>query len=167
MRLKALIRAPKHSVDVGTWSLGKMPASAFPLSRSGKSMRLGGSWEWRIVKFQSDGGRYRLLIAINLAKEQYHATLGCEYAKDMKVLATYEFHGTHPGWHVHSACGDISNVPIGRYTGEWKTRIPRGRGLHRRQDFNVTRENALSIACAFFGLHESDKAQGDLFDESR
>lgn len=163
MRLKDLINATKKITDGGKWTTGKMPASAFPLSRSGKkSYRLGGSWEWTVVKFESGDEMYRLLIGINLAKEQYQATLGQENDGDMKVLASYEFHGTHPGWHVHSVCGDISNVPVGRYKGDWKKRIPKGRKFHRKQGFGVKKENALSIAYEFFGLYKNDNSQVEL-----
>jgi len=69
------------------------------------------------------------------------------------MLASYEFHGTHPGWHVHAGCGDTSVIPIGRYMGPWKLRIPRDWKESRQTDWNVdTQEAAMAKASEVFGI---------------
>jgi hypothetical protein len=39
--------------------------------------------------------------------------LAIEDDRDMTVLASYEFHGTHPGWHLLATCDEIATVPSG------------------------------------------------------
>jgi hypothetical protein len=74
-----------------------MPVSAFPLSRRRQSaFRLGTAYRWRLVRFEACGHKFRLLVAFSLTKEQYRATLALEGDRDLSVIASYEFHGTHP-----------------------------------------------------------------------
>ena len=112
-------RADKTVSDWGKWQSGGM-GTAFPLSkRRQRFYRLGAAYRWRIVRFTAEGFTFRLLVAFNIAKEQYRAVLGLEHERDMSVLASYEFHGTHPGWHLHGSCGDIEIIPQGSMRGEW------------------------------------------------
>lgn len=132
--------------------------SAVPAS--GQSFRLGSAYRWRVVRFEACGARLRLLLAFSLAKEQYRATLALEGDRDMSVLASYEFHGTHPGWHLLATCDDIAADPQGVTIGPWQRRMPRPRMRHRRTDFGVRDEGtALEVAARFFRLH---KAAGSL-----
>jgi hypothetical protein len=150
--------ATKLNVDWGTWEAGRMPASAFPLSkRRGHSFRLGASYRWRIVQFEACGSAFRLLIALNIQKEQYRATLALQGERDNSVVASYEFHGTHPGWHLLATCDEIESVPQGVMIGPWQRRVPQARSRHRRGDFAVTDEaTALELAAQFFGLHKRE-----------
>ena len=158
MKLKSIIGHKKAIVDWGAWKGGKMPRSAFPLSKSGKSLMFR-NYEWRIVKFTISDTSYRVLVAFNYAKEQYYAVLGQEIGTDSRILASYEFHGIHPGWHVHGMCDEVEDVPLGRFAGSWKRRVPSGRGYHRSNVFNVTKTNALNKAVEFYrlDLEESDQ----------
>ncbi len=154
MRLKDVIRADKDVTDWGRWQRTKMTMGAFPLSRSkGRSYRLRTAYEWRIIRFKALDKDFRLLVAFNLEKEQYFAVLGLDDGRDTKVLASYEFHGTHPGWHVTAACGPIEDIPSGIKVGPWQRRIPEARTKHRRITFGVTKENAVTKAASFFRLH--------------
>jgi hypothetical protein len=136
----------------GRWESGTMSRAAFPLSRSrGNFYRLG-KYKWRLVRFEALGATFRLLIAFNDRLEQYKAMLGMDIGADTKYLASYEFHGTHPGWHAIVSCDPVAQLPDGIKTGPWQTRIPRARQWHRRQEFGVTEANAVRIACEFFGL---------------
>ncbi len=154
MRLKDVILANKDITDQGKWQRTKMTTGAFPLSRSkGRSYRLRAAYEWRVIRFQALGKDFRLLIAFNLEKEQYFAVLGLDDGRDTRVLASYEFHGTHPGWHVTAACGPIEDIPSGIRVGPWQRRIPEARTKHRRITFGVTKENAVEVAGKFFRLY--------------
>jgi hypothetical protein len=113
------------------------------------------------VQFSALGMTYRLLIVFNLSKEQYRATLALDQDRDMSVIASYEFHGTHPGWYLHGACGDIAAIPLGSMRGPWQRRFPTPRTTHRRHDFRVIDDStALEVAAQFFRLH---KGEGKLF----
>jgi hypothetical protein len=157
-RVKDILAANKTEVDWGKWEGGRMPPSAFPLSRRrGSSFRLGSSYRWRVIRFGARECKFRLLLAYNLPKEQYRATLALEGERDNSVLASYEFHGTHPGWHLLATCDDMSTVPQGVMIGPWQRRIPRPRARHRRTGFRVRDdETALDLAARFFCLHKAD-----------
>jgi hypothetical protein len=157
MRFRDIREADKSNVEWGKWEGSKMPASAFPLSRRRqRSFRLGSAYQWRIIRFGACGSQLRLLLAFSLEKEQYRATLALEGERDMSVLASYEFHGTHPGWHVLVTCDDIDTVPQGVMIGPWQQRIPRPRSRHRITDFRVKDEaTALDLAAQFFRLHKA------------
>jgi hypothetical protein len=134
-----------------------MSASAFPLSRRRQSsFRLGTAYRWRLVRFEACGHKFRLLLAFSLMKEQYRATLALEGDRDLSVLASYEFHGTHPGWHLLATCDDISAVPAGIMIGPWQKRFPRARSKHRLVEFGIKDDaTALNAAAKFFRLHKA------------
>ena len=133
-----------------------MPASAFPLSkRRGQAFRLGTAYRWRVVRFRACANQFRLLVAFSVLKEQYRATLALEGDGDMTVLASYEFHGTHPGWHVLATCEDSATVPQGVMIGPWQRRVPKARTRHRRVEFRVRDDDtALDAAARFFCLYK-------------
>ena len=100
----------------------------------------------------------RLLLAFSLAKEQYRAILAVEWERDLSVIAAYEFHGTHPGWHLLATCDDISTIPRGVMIGPWQRRMPRARSEHRNIEFRVRDDDtALDAAARFFRLHKSEE----------
>ena len=127
--------------------------------RRGRSYRLGSSYKWRVIQFSALGETCRLLLVYNADKEQYRATLAIERERDMIVIASLEFHGTHPGWHLHGACGDVEAHPIGSLRGPLQKRFPNPRVTHRRHDFEVPNEGvALEVAAKFFRLHKTEGA---------
>jgi hypothetical protein len=161
LRGQQIRSADKVVSDWGKWQTGGMPQTAFPLSkRRGRAYRIGSSYKWRVIQFTALGETCRVLVLYNAAKEQYRATLAIERDRDMIVIASLEFHGTHPGWHLHGACGDIDSHPMGSMRGPLQRRVPGSRTTHRRHDFNVTNEGtALDAAAKFFRLH---KTEGEL-----
>ena len=85
--------------------------------------------------------------------EQYAAILAMDDGGDMTVLARYEFHGTHPGWHVHACCENVHEIVPGRLLSPLHSRLPENGRFHRNTRFGVTRENAADMAIAKFGLY--------------
>jgi hypothetical protein len=156
-RSRDIRAANKEILDWGKWDSARMPASAFPLSRRrGNSFRLGLAYRWRVVRFEACDHTFRLLLAFSLPKEQYRATLALEGERDLSVLVSYEFHGTHPGWHVLATCDDIATVPQGVMIGPWQRRLPSARTRHRNVVFRVTDDaTALNVAARFFRLHQA------------
>jgi hypothetical protein len=153
-RIKDIVRAPKSAVTFDGWQSGRMPKSVFPLGKSGKgALRFSGAYDWCCLRFTALNCKFRLVVAVNLAKQEYYAHLGMVCGTDTQMLASYEFHGTHPGWHVHAGCGDLSFIPIGRYMGPWRRRIPTTSGKSRRQEWDIpTLDLALARACAVFNI---------------
>ena len=131
-----------------------MPRTAFPLSRPRNRFYRLGTYRWRVVRFTALDAAFRLLIAYHSDKEQYRAVLAIEHERDMTVLAQYQFHGTHPGWHVLATCEDVETAPSGvmRYPGQ--RRLPPARQFHRRVEFGIASDDhAVTKAAEFFRLH--------------
>lgn len=158
MELREIIRADKDVNDWGRWQAGaRMPKPAFPLSRSkGRFYRLG-AYRWRIVRFTALAAEFRVLIAYHPDKQQYRAVLALERDGDMTVLAQYEYHGTHPGWHVLATCSEVDSAPVGVMRNPWQRRLPRARHFHRNTAFGISGDDqALDRAAAFFRLHRKE-----------
>jgi hypothetical protein len=140
-RVQDIRSASKTNVDWGKWESGKMPRAFFPLSLPrNRSFRLGSRYRWRVIQFQALENTFRVLVAFHIDKEQYRATLALERGRDLSVIASYEFHGTHPGWHLLAACGDVESVPVGMMRGPWQRRFPNARQYHRQTEFGVDSE---------------------------
>jgi hypothetical protein len=81
-----------------------------------------------------------------------------EHDRDLSVLASFEYHGTHPGWHLLATCDDIKSVPPGIMIGPWQRRLPKARAKHRSVDFRVRDDDtALDVAARFFRLHKAEE----------
>lgn len=154
MRLKAVIRAHKANVSIGNWHQGGVSKSLFPLQKSGKSsLNFRGAFNLCGIEFTAAGSSFRVLIAVDLNKQEYYAHLGKAMGNDTQMIASYEFHSTHGGWHAHSACDHIENIPPGRYKGPWKRRIPKDMLTDRSIEFGVkSLPDALRLACEVFGI---------------
>lgn len=135
MRVKDILRAQKVVTDKGKWRQEKMPASQFPL-RGGKrsAFVLRAAWRWRVVQFTALGNDFRALIAYRPDIEEYRAYLGIVVDGDTRLVLDYAYHGSHdpPGWHVHSTCGPIEELPIGVMRSPRYRRFPKGSRAHRR-----------------------------------
>jgi len=156
VRINEIINAVKSDVDLGSWKPGPVAASAFRLSKSGRrSYQLGASYAWRVVRFEALAERFRILVAFHEAKESYRAWLAQEVGNDLRVLARYEYHGYEPGWHCHAHCGDVRGLGAGIVKNLGEKRFPRV-DRSRRVDFEITEDNALTVAAKFYGLNKTD-----------
>lgn len=152
MSLKRLVLADKQVTDEGTWHQSKMPKTAFPLGKQ-SGFKVRNPYRWRVVKFSCAGQDYRVLIYYRLDLQKLSAMLGRDDDGDMCVLARYEFHADHPGWHVHTDCAGGQAVS-GR-TGGLKNCVPSHRGHKRRTAFGVSGDDeAYYCVAKAFGLLE-------------
>ena len=152
-RVKDIVRAHKTDVAFTGWKSGGMPKLLFPLGRSGRNSLNLRAFDWCGISFRALSSEFRMLIAVNFEKEEYYAHLGRVCGGDTQMLCSYEFHATHPGWHVHAGCGDTALIPVGRYKGPWKRRIPRDPNTCRDTALGVLNlEEALARACALYGI---------------
>ena len=165
MRLKDILKAEKSGFDWGNWQEGsKVPRTAFPLSKSrDRAYRLP-AYRWRVVTFEALGHSFRLFIAYRLDKEQYRSVLAQDHGRDMTVIAQYEFHGTHPGWHLLATCDEIEDAPAGVMRHPWQRRFPkawRSTSSLRNARFGVANDDqALNAAAKFFRLHNREGELG-------
>lgn len=136
-----------------------MPSSAFPLSKAKLSIRA--CYRWRVMKFECLQRRFRVLIAYRQDKEVFLAYLAEDLGSDMHMLARYEYHATHPGWHFHGNC---AGAPLVSGRLSLPDRVPLPRSRHRDQMFNVSGDDAAhNKAISAFGLDNIKPATDDLF----
>ncbi|MEO0438584.1 MAG: hypothetical protein AAF098_16920 [Pseudomonadota bacterium] len=133
-----------------------MPKTVFPLSKT--KVKVSAASRWKLMKFSCGAEDFAVLIVYRLDKQQFWSYLAQDKGTDTMVVARYEYHSTHPGWHMHSNCETSKNV-AGR-TGGLFDRFPRNKKAHRRLAFAVTGdESAEARAIAAFGL---DRVKGEL-----
>jgi hypothetical protein len=143
-----------------------MNQSVFPLSKRKKqSLKFGNLHRWRLVKFEALGETFRLLIVYHTLIENFEAYLGLDDAKETKPIATYSYHGTHPGWHMHAGCGDVRKLPTGMLQLRWLRRVPNTQSFVRRTEYvpgggQMNDNVALDIASERFNLYNGTN---DLF----
>lgn len=150
MRARELILKPKRIIKAGDWKSGtRMPKTAFPLSPS-RQFQLGPKWTWRVDVLECEGVECRLLTAFEPMKQIFVAWLSYARGGGYTLVARLEFHGDEPGWHGHSRCGLISDIPIGVVKPQGTVRIPKARAFHRRTDYDITESDALAKSFKFF-----------------
>lgn len=134
MRLRQIVQAGKTNISLGSWHNGKVPRADFPISR--KAYRLGKSYEWRVVKFDALGVECRVLVVVNKPKQKYEAVLGVMGPQgSLKVICSYEYHPSEPGWHCHATHDDVNTIPHGCMRGPWIQRRPGARKPHRQAKY--------------------------------
>ena len=158
MKVREVVRRPKKLIEQGAWKVvtgsgGKMTRSSFPISRGGPVI-FGRHWHWRIDKIACDVSHYRLLTAYDPRTEEYLSWLAVLDGDTTVLVARYEFHGTHPGWHCHAPCEEISlTETIGALDYRGADRFPGGNNMHRRRAFGITSEqHALFASFTFFNV---------------
>jgi hypothetical protein len=116
MKPRDIVRLPKTVSEAGGWKVttgvSRMPANAFALSRRA-GLRLGRGWHWRVDDLASPDMAFRLLTTFDLDHEEFLSWLSTPVDDGLRVIARFEFHGTHPGWHCHAATCDHEEIPVG------------------------------------------------------
>lgn len=132
MRLKEIIRAPKSDIKIGEkWHVGKVPRADFPMARAAYGIGL--SYKWNIITFRALGAECRVLVVTNERKQKYEAVLGVmsPTGQQLRILCTYEYHPSEPGWHCHATHDDSDTLTQGAMRGPWIQRVPTAGARHR------------------------------------
>ena len=136
--LRQLVLAPKSDITLGRWHSGKVPKADFPMAK--QAYGLGNSFRWSVIAFKTLGLECRALVVFNLGKQKFEAILGVMGGAVLRILCSYEYHASEPGWHCHATCDDVPKVPIGYMRGQWVNRRPAAKKTHRRQNFMIDSE---------------------------
>ena len=96
-----------------------------------------------------------MLINYSATLAQYQALLGVIVGHDTKVIASYERHPTHKGWHLHGACGDLAEVPPGIKRGPWLRNLDKPPRVHDDDVTLMTDDMAYMVARRFFRLDKT------------
>jgi hypothetical protein len=157
VRLRDIIRAPKQNIKIGQWHFGKVPRGDFPLTRG--PYQLGNSFKWVVIEFRALSVNCRVLVVVNNGKQKYEAILGVAASNgSLRVLCSYEYHPSEPGWHCHATHDDSDTLSHGIMRGPWIKRIPNARRYHRVQkhlQFKIEAGNAaIRFAQQRYRIHE-------------
>ncbi|TCT05219.1 hypothetical protein [Aquabacter spiritensis] len=114
---------------------------------------LGNSYRWCVVSFIALSMECKVLVVFNSGKQKFEAILGTIGSGALRVLCSYEYHPSEPGWHCHATCDDVEKVPGGYMRGPWVKRIPHAKRTHRRQELGITDEqSAQRFALKFYRI---------------
>lgn len=163
MRVVDVIRSVKTGVAHSAWADDKLKPKDFPLSKKrGRAYPLTRRYRWQIISFSTLGHAFRVLAAYHTEVPEFVATLAQDVGSDCRILARWEFHGSHAGWHVHTCCEDADDILAGLVKPFGTRRIPDKASYHRHTNllndgYDMQDAVATAIACSFVGLpYQSD-----------
>ena len=149
---RRIIGAGKRLLDGGTWQDGRVPRTAFPLSKVGNKGYRIGNRRWRSLRLEVAGVECRVLITYSWSLSQYQALFGIDQSGDTKVVASLEYHPAHhDGWHAHLCCDALASIPAGVKRGPWIKRLS-GSGKAYQSQFPSSDRDAFNMAARFFKL---------------
>jgi hypothetical protein len=102
-----------------------------------------------LIKFETHGRQFRILILMNVAKQIYRASLAVDNGGDLAMICQHEYHATEPGWHCHLTPAQLDSIPAG-FSRKHLRRWPQPDAKHSKMDFDVDEKSALSVAAARF-----------------
>lgn len=122
MRVRRLVRASKTISSDTKWKDGELQArhsGIYP-----KTMPSRPGWKWRSAIALDGDQEYILLCQINEGKDNWLAWLIRRTADGGSLVSRYEYHGNHPGLHVHADC-ERGGIELGPTSIKVPLRIPR------------------------------------------
>jgi hypothetical protein len=132
--LRDFYRAPKTKIKIGQWRSGKVPRADFPIGRA--AYNLGSSFRWCVITFETLACECRVLVIMNEAKQKLQAVLGVMGSSGLRILCTYEYHPSEPGWHTHATHDDADALSRSYMRGPWIKRLPGQHKKHRDGKFS-------------------------------
>lgn len=154
-KFRDILTADKTDLTFGNWSDEKLKHKDFPLRRS--AYPLTRRWRWQVITFRSNGKRFRILSAYHTLVPEYLAILAEDTVGDSRIVARWEFHQSHAGWHIHACCTELDNITVGIVHPLGVKRIPTAKNSHRRalflnEGFSINDSIATEIACRRYKL---------------
>lgn len=178
MVLKEFVRGAKLVIDSGAWTDKAMPKNPPPfILLKKRGFRLGNQWRWRMIELSiRDAANApqagRVLVAYQREKQEFFAIAGVDTPKGTMVLARFEYHYSHPGWHAHCCCSEPSVPSAGRMKFPDQRRLKRSATSTAGRDYLIDDKSAVIAVENFFGLSgldplppdEPEHPQKDLFN---
>jgi hypothetical protein len=157
LALRALARLPKSMTTVTGWRQDRMTPRLSPFPK-GRPAPPGGYW--RSLFCQGGSQNFLLLAQVQENREDYRAWLCVQSAGTWQVLVRLEYHGNHPGLHVHDWCG-VPQPPGGAQSIEMPNKRPR-QHLKGRQRKPLTKGLFWTYALNLFRI-DAVKQQEELW----
>lgn len=130
MRIRHIVRTPKIIKTDTNWRTDALPprfSGIYP-----KTMPERPYWTWRSALAFDYEYEYILLCQVNESKDNWQAWLVRKTNGDGSLVSRYEYHGNHPGIHVHADCRR-GGIEIGPSGIDRLLRIPRADSRMSRQ----------------------------------
>lgn len=160
MRVRHLLSEVKTPIeDSGNWSKSDLPPRWCSIYPRSKPTRAG--WQWRSVRAKAGEKEYLAVARCNPMRDNWQALLILESRSGPSVIARYEYHGSHPGKHVHSDC-NRSGLEIGASSMDNLARFPNASSFHRRIEA-LTPASFWRSAKDFFRIASQSGEQNELF----
>jgi len=121
MRVRHLVSDRKTILSDTGWMTGDLPPRHSGIYL--KTMPIGPAWTWRSALAISDKWEYILVCQVNLSKDNWKAWLIRKDGAAGSLVSRYEYHGNHPGIHVHADC-DRGGIEVGPTSIKTALRIP-------------------------------------------
>lgn len=167
-RLKDIIRADKTDIEFSAWGVGKLKSRDFPMSKKpGQRYPMTARWRWQIISFSACGRKFRLLTSYHTLIPEFAAVLAEDTGRDSRILARWEFHLSHGGWHIHPVCDELDAISPGMVKPAGMMRLPSAASHFRRKlflnkSFAMDDTVATAIACRRFRISHNE----DIFAQS-
>jgi hypothetical protein len=150
MRVRNLIKERKTQQSDTDWRRDDMQPRHAPVFTRTRPIRSG--WRWRSARANSAERQYILNALCNPARDNWQATLILYAEAGASVVGRYEYHGSHPGLHVHADC-ERGGLELGSNSIDNLPRRPPALSFRRRT--SAWTENSFwEAARRFFRVEE-------------
>lgn len=152
MRVRRLAGVHKIiTADTGKWSASDLPPRHAPIYVKSRPIR--GGWRWRSLKAKAEQHNFVLTVMCNPSRDNWQAILMLDTPHGHSVVGRFEYHGSHPGLHVHGHCAR-GGIELGGQGMDNLVRIPPVGQSHRRTN-GWTESTFFEAAKRFYRLGEA------------
>lgn len=120
-RLRWLVAERKQILTDTGWRHDDLPPRLSGIYPKTRPIRAG--WEWRSVLTSGSAYKHIFLTQINEDRDNWLAWLVAISPAGGSIICRYEYHGSHPGFHLHAHC-ERGGIETGPATINGLLRIP-------------------------------------------
>ncbi len=102
MRVRNFLRTPKKIFSDTNWRADALPPRFTGIYPNTVPARP--HWSWRSALANCQNFEYIFLCQVNELKDDWKAWLSIKTPNGWSLIERYEYHGSHPGVHVHADC---------------------------------------------------------------
>lgn len=122
MRVRHLVAQHKVlSGDTG-WKDEDIPPRYTGVYSKTRPNRAG--WRWRSAVAATEHNEYIFFTHIHVEKDKWNSWLVSKLDDGCSIVARFEYHGSHPGVHLHAHC-DRGGIEVGPGSIDGLARIPK------------------------------------------
>lgn len=130
MRVRGVVRHKKTIVSDTDWRTDDIQPRFSGVYEKSRPNRNG--WQWRSVLATDGENEYIFLSQVLEIRDEWKAWLILRVSEGASIVSRFEYHGSHPGFHIHAHC-ERGGIEIGPTSINDLMRIPSASSYHRRQ----------------------------------